>query len=201
MDNKFFAPKIFTASGGFVKENILGGIKAVDIGCGQRKLPGAVGMDILSDSAADVIHDAGVFPWPFHDNAFDLVFMNNVLEHVVDVPKTMGEAHRIAKPGARVVIQVPYFRAVDAFADPTHIHFYAFGTLDYFIEGAKWAGYKYVPFRYKKLGFWYGWPHKSKNPLKQLLKVFIHKHPDFYDQYLSLLFPTECVTWELEVLK
>lgn len=200
-NKKLLAPKIFTENGGFVKENILDGIKAVDIGCGQRKLPGALGMDILSDSSADIVHDAGVFPWPFQENSFDLVFMNNILEHVVDVSKTMGEAHRIAKPGGRIVIQVPYFRSVDAFADPTHIHFYAFGTLDYFIDGAKWSGYKYVPFRFKKLGFWYGWPHKSKNPLKQLLKIFIHKYPDFYDQYLSIFLPTECVTWELEVLK
>ena len=25
--------------------------------------------------------------------------------------------------------------------------------------------------------------------------------PDFYDKYLSLLIPVECLTWELEVLK
>ena len=199
--NELWTPKIFTQRGGFVKKNILGGLRALDVGCGQRKLPGALGMDILADSMADVVHDAGIFPWPFKENFFDLVFLNNVLEHVADVPKTLTEVHRVTKSGGKVVIQVPYFRSVDAFADPTHTHFFAFGTLDYFIKGAKWSGYKYVPFCFKKLGFWYGWPHKSKNPLKQLVKIFIHRYPNFYDQYLSIFLPTECVTWELEAIK
>ena len=43
-----WTPRIYTKTG-FVKEDILDGKKALDIGCGDRKLPGAVGIDRLAD--------------------------------------------------------------------------------------------------------------------------------------------------------
>lgn len=196
-----WAPRIYTKTSGFTTANILDGAVALDFGCGDRKLPGARGMDILPLSAVDVVHDVNKHPWPFADNSFDLVFGNHVLEHVDDVLGTLGEIHRVTKPGGRVVVQVPYFRCTDAFNDPTHEHFFATGTLDYCIEGTKLSQYQYTPFLFRKVGFWYGWPHPSKNPLKRLLKSFIESHPKLYDQYLSLLLPAECLTWELEVIK
>lgn len=193
-------PKIYTPNG-FVKEDVLGGKKALDVGCGSRKLPGSLGMDVVKDSQADVIHDFEVVPWPFKENEFDIVFMNHSLEHVKDVLAVLSEVHRVTKNKGRVVIQVPHFRASDAYVDPTHEHFFTSRSLDYFLEGETLTDYHYVPFRFKKLSFWYGWPHPSKNPLREWMKNFAHRNPDFYDQYLSLLLPTECVTWELEVVK
>lgn len=195
-----WAKKIYTKQG-FTKENILGGKKALDVGCGQRKLPGAIGMDIVRDSAADVIHDISVRPWPFADNSFDIILMHQVLEHLDDVLGALGEIHRVGKPMARVIIQVPHFRSVDAVADLTHRHFFSANSLDYVVKNSGLAKYKYTNFHFKKIGFWYGWPQPSGNPLRQWIKNFIHKHPDFYDQYLSLLLPVDCITWELEIIK
>lgn len=192
-------PQIYTPDG-FVKDDILGGKKALDVGCGSRKLPGAVGIDIVSTSKADIVHDLSVFPWPFKDDEFDIVFLNHSLEHMEDILKTMTELHRITKTGGRIIIQVPYFRTVDAFTDPTHRHFFTAGSLDYFVDGTGCSEYNYLPIRFKKLSFWYGWPHHSKNPFRELIKVIARHHPHFYDQYLSLLFPVSCVTWELEVV-
>jgi len=157
-------------------------------------------MDVLALPSVDVVHDMDRLPWPFQDGTFDLVLMNHALEHVQDVIGTMGEIHRVCKPGAHVVIQVPYFRSVDAFTDPTHKHFFTSGTLDYVIEGTKLAGYRYGGKYFRKLGFWFGWPHRSKNPIRQLLKSWIHANPDSYDRYLSRLFEVRAVTWELEVI-
>jgi ubiquinone/menaquinone biosynthesis C-methylase UbiE len=36
-------------------------------------------------------------PWP--DGSFDLVILDNVLEHVTDREKTLGEIHRVLRPG------------------------------------------------------------------------------------------------------
>jgi ubiquinone/menaquinone biosynthesis C-methylase UbiE len=201
MNQDVWAPRIFTL-GGFVRENIIEGKRALDVGCGGRKLSGSTGMDILALPGVDVVHSFNNAPWPFPDSHFDLVFMNHALEHVADIVAVMNEVHRILRPGGRLVVQVPYFRCIDAYTDPTHTHFFTAGTLDYFVAHSGLSKYAYSGEKlYKKTGFWYGWPHPARNPLRQWLKNFMHTHAGFYDQYLSLLIPTECLTWELEVIK
>ena len=195
-----FAKEIYTQDG-IVTGNIFPDLKVLDVGCGQRKLKGAIGLDVVPNSEADVIHDVSKLPWPFENDSFDVVFTNHHLEHVENPLQFLGEVHRILKPGGRVVIQVPYFRRADAFTDLTHRHFFTSRSLDYVIEGAKLASYQYIEYRFKKIGFWYGWPAVSRNPIVQVFKNFITEHPRFYDQYLSLLLPVPCLTWELEVMK
>ncbi len=193
----FWTTRIYTQRG-FVRENILGDIRALDIGSGNRKLPGAIGIDRLKLPNVDVIHDLSRFPWPFPNESFNLVLANHFLEHTEDVLETLGEIHRILVPGGRLVIQVPYFRSLDAITDPTHRHFFTSATLDYVIEGTNLARYSYTQFFFKKIGFWYAWPQPSRNPFARLFKSFITSHRHFYDQYLSLVLPVECLTWELE---
>lgn len=200
MSDTLWSPRIFTTNG-FVKDNIVGDIRALDVGCGGRKLLGAVGMDSLKLSGVDVVHNIDSCPWPFKDDSFDLVLMNHSLEHAQDIIKTLEETHRILNKGGRVVIQVPYFRCVDAYNDPTHKHFFTARTLDYIIKDSGLSKYKYTNKLFTKKGFWYGWPHSSKNPFVRVLKSFIHKHSDFYDQYLSLIVSNKCLTWELEAVK
>lgn len=196
-----WAPRIYTRSG-FTRADILSGKRALDLGCGTKKLPGSIGIDCLSLPGVDIVHDLSVFPWPIRDQSYDLVFANHFLEHVADVPRTMEEIHRILAPEGRVVIQVPYFRSVDAFGDPTHQRFFTSRTLDYFIaESNLFTRYAYTQKGYKKIGFWYAWPHESTNPVVRLFKQWIATHPDAYDQHLSLLAPVECLTWELEVIQ
>jgi SAM-dependent methyltransferase len=195
--NLSWTERIYTKHG-FVTEDVVQGISALDLGCGGRKLPGATGVDALALPGVDVVHDLEIRPWPFADEAFDLVFANHFLEHTEDVLATLGEAHRILKPGGRLVIQVPYFRSTDAVSDPTHRHLFTSASLDYVIKGTKLEKYSYTPFKFTRIGFWYGWPQRSRNPLVRRFKTYLNTHKSFYDQRLSLLVPTECVTWELE---
>jgi len=197
---KNLTTKIYTRNG-VPKENIFSDKKVLDIGCGQRKLPGSVGMDVVENSEADVVHDASVMPWPFEDNSFDLVFANHFVEHVDDLLAFFNEVHRILKPGGRFIMQVPYFRRTDAYADITHRHFFTSQSLDYIVKDTKLSAYNYTDRLYTKIGFWYGWPAQSRNPLVRFFKWYISKYPKFYDQYLSLLLPISCLTWELEVIK
>ena len=186
---EFWAKKIYTLEG-FQKQNIFEGKKVLDVGCGPRKLPGAIGMDIKKEPGVDIVHDANKTPWPFSDNSFDLVLFNQSLEHLEDIEKMLNEAWRISKKGGRIVAQVPFFRSPDAHGDPGHRHVFDSRSLSQ-IPNSKFL----------ILAFWYGWPHPSKNPLRQIFKNFIHRFPNFYDRYLSILTPVECLTWELEVLK
>ena len=47
------------------------GKRILDVGCGQNKYPGAVGIDSNPRTQADVIHDLGITPYPFADTEFD----------------------------------------------------------------------------------------------------------------------------------
>jgi SAM-dependent methyltransferase len=100
-------------------------MKVLDVGCGSDKLPGAVGIDRSASSAADVVHDLDDTPWPLPDREFDLVRCQDVLEHLDDLVRVMEEIHRVAKPGAEILIRVPHFSSVQAFTDVTHRHFFS----------------------------------------------------------------------------
>ncbi len=185
-----FAPLIY-APHGFTKTSFKKeGETFLDVGCGRRKLPGSIGIDADRGSLADVFHDLESYPWPFEDNSFDLILLSHVLEHLSDTGKTMQELHRIAKPGGRIVIQVPYFRSPDAFTDPTHRHFFTMGSETFIVTSG-----------FKKEAFWVGWPHASKNPLRQAFKWYINAFPKQYENFTSVFFPAECLTWELSAKK
>lgn len=94
--------------------------KVLDVGCGQNKLVGAVGIDANPRSHADVIHDLGTFPYPFSDSEFDEVLCRHVVEHVPDVLRFVSELHRITKPNGRLKIVTPHYSNPDWATDPTH---------------------------------------------------------------------------------
>jgi SAM-dependent methyltransferase len=94
--------------------------KILDVGCGRNKFPGAIGIDANPRTQADVIHDLGVFPYPFSDDEFDEVISRHVIEHVPDVLGFVNELHRITKPGGRIKIVTPHYSNPDWATDPTH---------------------------------------------------------------------------------
>jgi len=193
--------KIYTLHG-ITRENVFEERRVVHLGCGKSKLRGAIGVDALELPNVDVVHDFNFLPWPFKEGSVDIIFAHSVFEHLDSVPKVFEELWRIGKNGARIVIAVPYFRSVDAFIDPTHTHFFTSGSLNYFLEGQNsLSNYDYTKHKFKKIGFWYGWPYPSQNVLARVFKKWIHACPQFYDQYLSLLFPVKILVWELEVVK
>lgn len=94
--------------------------KILDVGCGQNKYPGAVGIDSNPRTQADVIHDLGVTPYPFAENEFDEIICRHVIEHVPDVMAFVTELHRITRPGGRIKIVTPHYSNPDWATDPTH---------------------------------------------------------------------------------
>jgi SAM-dependent methyltransferase len=57
---------------------------------------------------------------PLENDRFDVVFCNHVLEHVEDALQCMRELHRVMKPGAWGIMQVPQdFTRETTFEDPS----------------------------------------------------------------------------------
>jgi SAM-dependent methyltransferase len=106
----------------------------IHLGSGKDYKPGWLNLDVLDRAQPDLILDLGqpvelpvVAQTPqaglvalVEGNA-DLIYANNVLEHVPDLPQLMGNCLKLLRVGGHFVIEVPYERAQTAWQDPTHL--------------------------------------------------------------------------------
>lgn len=97
--------------------------RILDIGCGigayVEKFAAlgahAFGVDVDVDKLADARREKNLDQLalavsealPFPNNFFDAVLLHEVIEHVADDRQTIGEAHRVCKPGGHVIIFAP----------------------------------------------------------------------------------------------
>lgn len=94
----------------------------LDIGCGNNKQDGFIGIDKRELKNVDVVHDIEIFPWPFKDNSFITALMSHVFEHIkpwlsIDV---MNEIHRVLVNDGQLAISCPYGWSGGYIQDPTH---------------------------------------------------------------------------------
>jgi predicted SAM-dependent methyltransferase len=97
------------------------GLRKLNLGAGERPLPGWVNCDLEEhpgiDVAGDVRNLGGI-----GDASFDVVRASHVLEHFYlnEVPSVVREWNRVLKPGGFLLVCVPDFRgiAVDYLDNP-----------------------------------------------------------------------------------
>jgi len=104
----------------------------LNMGCGARKEPGFLNVDITRDCSPDVIWDMEKTPWPWESNSTDSVLFSHSLEHVGADPQVfkeiIQELYRVCTNGAEVLIRVPHPRHDDFLTDPTHVRAITSGT-------------------------------------------------------------------------
>jgi SAM-dependent methyltransferase len=148
-------------------------MEVLDIGCGDRKADGAIGIDIVGLPGFDVIHDLNVFPWPLEADSFDKVLMLNIIEHLDDTIKTLKEVHRILKPGGIVHIETCYWNYKHSFSDPQHKHFFTENTWEFFTGKRKPY---YIDFVFEPASFVWQYDYHLKflpKSLKRFLGIFL----------------------------
>ena len=168
--------------------------RVLDIGCGSAKFPDAVGLDISPDTDADVVHDLDVFPYPFADDSFDQVLMQDVLEHVREPIKVIDELHRICRPGARIHLRTPHFSSVLAYSDPTHLHYFSADAIRT-LANPRFAHYTPVRLRvvHVTIDLWF--------PFRALgIGRLANRFPMPYEAYFAFRFPAMNIRAELELL-
>lgn len=97
-------------------------MKRLNFGCGKDIKKGYINVDITNFKGVDKMFDFNVFPYPFNDNEFDIIYSDNVLEHLDSIPSVMKELHRITKPKGIIRIIVPYYNCYGNANDITHKH-------------------------------------------------------------------------------
>jgi SAM-dependent methyltransferase len=125
------------------------GRRVLDLGCRYGALtrayaPGndVVGVDVDREALAEAA-TLGIEtrwadvdePLPFDDASFDVVVAGELLEHVRDPERLVGEVRRVLRPGGRFVASVPNaFRLKNRLRfllgrkpedDPTHLHMFS----------------------------------------------------------------------------
>jgi ubiquinone/menaquinone biosynthesis C-methylase UbiE len=97
----------------------------LEVGCGDASFtkelikysPDVTAIDISAAQIEDnkrrfgditfLQHDVAQ-PFPFPDNAFQVIWCSEVLEHLFDPAFALREMHRVMKPGGRLLVTVPY---------------------------------------------------------------------------------------------
>jgi len=110
-----------------------GGIK-LDVGAGDNKQKGFIGMDIRPTKNADIVWSAEQVPYPLPAEIAHVVLASHLVEHLkpwlmVDI---MNEWWRICKVGGQLWIAMPYAGSFGFFQDPTHIKAWNEATAQYF---------------------------------------------------------------------
>ena len=103
----------------------------IDIGCGSRKVEGAIGIDGFNQPGVNVVCDLEQ-SIPLKTNSVDILHTSHLLEHIQNLVQLMEEVYRVSKPGSQVYITVPYFTSRGAFRDPTHVRYFSEETFQYF---------------------------------------------------------------------
>jgi SAM-dependent methyltransferase len=171
--------------------------RVLDVGCGINKYPGAIGIDRIPGTAADVLVDIDHLPYPFAAGSFDEVRAIHVIEHVSDVIRSMEEWHRLLRPGGKLFIVTPHYTDFSSFCDPTHRwHLNSF-SLRYF--GSDNAGF----------GYYSGTRFKERSVRVKVLSLWrllgfellINAFPRFrrfWEHYLCFIVRGKVIEWQLE---
>lgn len=104
----------------------------IDLGCGNHKPEGFLGIDSRSVPGVDIVHDlrTGI---PLDDNYADIIRARDFLEHLVSPIFIFNECWRVLKAGGLLELEVPRFPHVDSIKDPTHVSFFCVETFtEYF---------------------------------------------------------------------
>lgn len=161
----------------------------LDLGCGNKKVEGSIGVDLYRLPGVDLIFDLSRPPYPFATGSVDRVHLRHVLEHMDNPVEVLAEIWRISKPGAGIHIRVPHYTGPYAWRDPTHKRCFSSGSFSYF--GANGYSY-YTPARFSvgslRLNYSMRPPYRRAYRIwAAFVQSVLDRHPTFGERYLAYL--------------
>ncbi len=95
--------------------------RLLDLGCGTAPLYGLYAphvdavstLDWQGGEHVDIEHDLAA-PLPFADASFDTIVLSDVLEHVAEPARLIGEIARVLAPGGTLIMNVPFYYSIHA---------------------------------------------------------------------------------------
>lgn len=179
-------------------------MRVLNVGCGKAKhdfpevgvATEVVGIDISPQSQADLLHDLDRLPWPLESDRFDLIIMQDIIEHLDDVPGVLNEIWRIGADRCRVRIRTPHFSSWYAYNDPTHRRFFGAYVFDGFLVSS--VNDLYAEGTYRMIRREILFPKVWRiTGVAWMANRFTHR----WEQLFAFLFRAENLAFELEVVK
>jgi SAM-dependent methyltransferase len=106
--------------------------KFLNLACGQNKVEGFFGIDLVKTEAADVAMNLEWFPWDIESESAEKIVCSHYVEHTSDLIRFMDEVYRILKPKGTIEIIAPYYTSMRCWQDPTHKRAISEATFLYF---------------------------------------------------------------------
>jgi SAM-dependent methyltransferase len=100
----------------------------LNLGCGEQSWGvngNYVGADIFPGKQVDVMVDLDGGKLPFPNASFDIVMLDQVVEHLLHVVPLLQECHRVLKEGGYLYLTTPHFSNLSSWVDPTHHKHYS----------------------------------------------------------------------------
>jgi hypothetical protein len=96
----------------------------LDIGCGESKQPGWIGMDMRALPGVDIVWDVEEYPWPLPDECVLVAMASHLVEHLDPhrggFLNFMDEVWRVMKPEGKFAVSTPHALSRGFAQDPTH---------------------------------------------------------------------------------
>lgn len=97
--------------------------RVVNLGCGFKKMIGALNVDAFDCCEPDIVQDLNKTPWEWaKDNEFDMIIAHHIFEHLTDWWLAFEECGRILKPGGILEIKLPDESSSSAMTYRDHFH-------------------------------------------------------------------------------
>lgn len=166
----------------------------LNLGCGNQRIDGYIGVDRHPCAAADVLCDLG-HALPFGNACVDGFVLDNVIEHVADIPALMAELVRTGKHGARITLITPHFTSLSSWKDPTHIHHLSYFSFDHF-EKASVSHYMGKGLRVTKRELSFG-----GGLLGLVGRLLFALSAEAYEKRYCFMFRASTLRFELEIVQ
>lgn len=172
------------------------GKKNLHLGCGNKPMKDFINVDYYNKTYADDIVDLNK-GLPYESNSIDLIYSDNVFEHIVNLLNLIKECHRVLKKGGVLIVKVPYFKSKHAFVDPTHINFFTIQSMDYYVKGKYFnEEYKFFDETFESMDIFLDYDNKSF--LKKIIGIYAIARPNHFENSIwSNLFIFHNITYVL----
>jgi SAM-dependent methyltransferase len=166
----------------------------LDLGCGNKRRNGFFGVDRYRCDAADLLCDI-TQALPFKTDSVTAVCLDNLIEHILDIPRLLAEIVRVCRDGATITIITPHFSALDSWRDPTHIHHLSYFSMDHVEDpGVRHYIGRGLRVSSRRLTF-------SRNLMGYIGRLIFRLSPGIYEKQFCFVFRARLLHFELRVDK